>query len=366
MSLSTRKIALAVAATHRHLSVLSAGFVLAALAACNGGSDHPRLDLRAQKLIDGSAAAEPVSSQVKRLGDIMGNKIDDHISVSRVVGETTSEALPTFTALSSFAPLCENAKCEPRNLLFTGIGLASAASAAVAGGGENPGLMEAVLKDATGAVRGKGKDTGSLVWAANETLGAVGRGANPATFVTKDDVTVYRQTRPHNALGGVLNHSAFASFVKKGTVGDAVSYTARYGLAGGDPTGSRPVLRATWKGVMVGHTRAGGDELLGVSTLTYDAGRIARNLTGGLDVSFTEIKNLTKNRAHVVESIGASGLPVGTDGVFNVRGPSDLDSGFIEIKGAFYGLDHAESAGSLWYWHGGDGDFTGAFGAKRQ
>ena len=365
MSLSTRKIALAVAATHRHLSVLSAGFVLAALAACNGGSDHPRLDLRAQKLIDGSAAAEPVSSQVKRLGDIMGNKIEDHISVSRVVGETTSEALPTFDVPSSFAPLCENAKCEPRNLLFTGLVRASAAGAAVAGSGENPGLVEDVLKDATGAVRGKGKDTGSLVWASDETLGAVGRGANPATFVTKDDVTVYRQTSPHNALGGVLNHSAFASFVKKGTVGDAVSYTARYGLAGGDPTGSRPV-KATWKGVMVGHTRAGGDELLGVSTLTYDANRAAQPpSTGGLDVSFTDIKNLTKNRAHAVESINIRNMSVGTDGVFGVRAHPQ-GAGVTEIKGAFYGPDHAESAGSLWYWNDGDGDFTGAFGAKRQ
>ena len=339
--------------TGRTLAALAAALGLTlSLAACNGGSDHPRLDLRVQKLIGGSAAAEPASRQNARLvNDIMARA--DHISVSRVVGETKAEALPTFAFQSFFSPLCENAKCEPRNV-FDPFPL------------DGYELKEAVLTDATGAVRRKDKETKerlpALDWAADETLGDVGRGANPVTIVTKDGVTVYRQTRPDNALGGVLKHSAFASFVKKGTVGGAhipgnvggfVSYTARYGVAGGELTGSRPV-QATWKGVMVGHAHAEsvrGDELLGASTLTYDAG------ANSVNVGLTGIKNLTKNRAHAVESITASG-PVSQTGGFLANGA------YTEINGAFYGSDHAETAGTIY--HRGEGAFTGAFGAKRQ
>ena len=342
--------------TGRTLAALAAALGLTlSLAACNGGSDHPRLDLRAQKLIGGSAAAEPASRQIKRLGDIMDNDIEDHISVSLVVGETKAEALPTFAFRSFFSPLCENAKCEPRNV-FDPFPL------------DGYELEEAVLTDATGAVRRKDKETKerlpALDWAADETLGDVGRGADLVTIVTKDGVTVYRQTRPDNALGGVLKHSAFASFVKTGkvgyhtpgNVGGFVGYTARYGVAGGDLTGSRPV-QATWKGVMVGHAHAEsvrGDELLGASTLTYDTG------ANSVDVSFTGIKNLTKERAHSVESITASGLPVSQTGGFNGL----ANAGYTEINGAFYGPAHAETAGTIY--HRGDDAFTGAFGAKRQ
>ena len=342
--------------TGRTLVALAAALGLTlSLAACNGGSDHPRLDLRAQKLIGGSAAQDTALRQNGRLvDDIMARA--DHVSVSRVVGETNAKALPEFLFSSSFSPLCVNAECEPRNLFFP---LPRTGS-----------INETVLTDGLGAVRKKEKDGDEefeiLEWAADETLGDIGRGAldigDRATFVTKDGVTLFRQTRPDTVLGSVLNHSAFASFVKTGKVGGAhipgnvggfVSYTARYGVAGGDLTGSRPV-QATWKGVMVGHAHAEsvrGDELLGTSTLTYDAG------ANSVNVGLTGIKNLTKDRAHAVESITASG-PVSQTGGFLANGA------YTEINGAFYGLDHAETAGTIY--HRGEGAFTGAFGAKRQ
>ena len=345
--------------TGRTLAALAAAFGLTlSLAACNGGSDHPRLDLRAQKLIGGSAAAEPASRQNARLvNDIMARA--DHISVSRVVGETNAKALPEF--LFSPFPFCIDANCTRNTLTLDSNGL-------------NPhnDISETVATDGLGAVRKTDEDKGYdwlppdgaiLEWAADETLGDIGE---RATFVTKDGVTLFRQTRPDNALGSVLNHSAFASFVKTGKFGGAhipgnvggfVSYTARYGVAGGELTGSRPV-QATWKGVMVGHAHAEsvrGDELLGASTLTYDAG------ANSVDVSFAGIKNLTKDRAHAVESITASGLSVSQTGSFNGL----ANAGYTEINGAFYGPKAAETAGTI-YHRGGDGAFTGAFGAKRQ
>lgn len=345
--------------TGRTLAALVAALGLTlSLAACNGGSDHPRLDLRAQKLIGGSAAQDTALRQNARLVDnIMARA--DHISVSQVVGESQAEALPTFTFQSSFSPFCANAECKPRHL-FSPLPLAGS-------------ISETVLTDGLGAVRKKEKDGDEeleiLEWAAGETLGDIGRDASNigdrATFVTKDGVTLFRQTRPDTVLGSVLDHSAFASFVKTGKVGGAhipgnvggfVGYTARYGVAGGDLAGSRPV-QATWKGVMVGHAHAEsvrGDELLGASTLTYDTG------ANSVDVSFTGIKNLTKERAHSVESITASGLPVSQTGGFNGL----ANAGYTEINGAFYGPAHAETAGTIY--HRGDDAFTGAFGAKRQ
>lgn len=307
--------------TGRTLAALVAALGLTlSLAACNGGSDHPRLDLRAQKLIGGSAAQDTALRQNARLvDDIMARA--DHISVSQVVGESQAEALPTFLLL----PLCTNLDCT-----FTET---------------TTGVSETL------SFRDIGRDASNI--------------GDRATFVTKDGVTVFRQTRPDTVLGSVLDHSAFASFIETGKVGGAhipgnvggfVTYTARYGVAGGDLTGSRPV-QATWKGVMVGHAHAEsvrGDELLGTSTLTYDTG------ANSVDVSFTGIKNLTKERAHSVESITASGLPVSQTGGFNGL----ADAGYTEINGAFYGPAHAETAGTIY--HRGDDAFTGAFGAKRQ
>ena len=341
--------------TGRTLAALVAALGLTlSLAACNGGSDHPRLDLRAQNLIGGSAAQDTALRQNARLVDnIMARA--DHISVSQVVGESQAEALPTFTFQSSFSPLCANAECKPRHL-FSPLPLAGS-------------ISETVLTDGLGAVRKKEKDGDEefeiLEWAAGETLGDIGRDASNigdrATLVTKDGVTLFRQTRPDTVLGSVLDHSAFASFAKTGKVGyhtpgnegGFVEYTARYGVAGGDLTDSRPV-RATWTGVMVGHapTKDGFDELLGTSTITYDVG--ARTV----DVGFAGIKNLTKERAHAIESINAPGLAVSKTGTFAGGNSITL------INGAFYGPDHAESAGTIY--HRGNGAFTGAFGAKRQ
>lgn len=352
--------------TGRTLAALAATLGLTlSLAACNGGSDHPRLDLAAQKLIGGSAAQEPALHQNARLvDDIMARA--DHISVSRVVGETNAKALPEF--LFSPSPFCIDANCTRNTFALDSNGL-------------NPhnDISETVATDGLGAVRKTNEDEGYddrlppdgaiLEWAAGETLRDIGRGelniGDRATFVTKDGVTLFRQTRPDNVLGSVLDHSAFASFVKTGKVGGAhipgnvggfVEYTARYGVAGGDLTGSHPV-QATWKGVMVGHAHAEsvrGDELLGASTLTYDAG------TNRVDVNFTGIKNLTKNRAHSMESITVPELAITQTGKF-----SNLDdAGYTEINGAFYGPDHAEAAGTVY--HSGDGAFTGAFGAKRR
>ena len=324
-----------------------------ALAACSGSSgDHPRVDLRAQKLIGGSPAPESAAAQSSRLEGIM--KRADHVSVSDVVGTTKAEAKPAFHFQFGpySAPMCENVKCAPRNAIAFPL--------------KGFGFQEALLMDATGVTRRKkdDKDDGDplpyLDWASSETLGTVGKGGNTATFVKKNGVTLSRQTNPHSVLGGVLKHSAFGSFGKKGkfgyhtagSEGGMVGYTARYGVAGGDLTGSRPV-RATWTGVMVGHapTKDGFDELLGTSTLTYNVD------VSTVDVGFAGIKNLTKERAHTLESLNAPGLAVSETGTFAAR------NSVTRINGAFYGPEAAETAGTIY--HTGIGAFTGAFGATR-
>ena len=338
----------------RHLTALVAAIGLTlSLAACSGSSgDHPRLDLRAQKLIGGSVAQDNVTAQADRLAGIVKRAeanshgkartkaIDEDIEaaierlkgegkkpelslserraiydryqagsvfqISRVTGESKATAAPTFVAV----PLCKNVECT-----FT-----------------------ETTTDFSDTV----------------SLGAF----TGDPFVTKDGITLFRQTRAQTVLGSVMDHSAFASFVKTdkvgsyipGNVGGIVTYTTRYGVAGGDLTGSRPVT-ATWRGLMVGHTHASDDELLGGSTLAYDAG------AGTVDVSLTGINNLTKNRAHSIESITVPGLSVNATGEF-------AGGRVTEINGAFYGPAHAESAGTIY--HSGAGAFSGAFGAKRQ
>ena len=331
-------------------------------AACSGSSDHPRLDLRAQKLLGGSVAQENSTAQAGRLAGIVkraeanshgvarAKAIDDDIKtatemlrregkkpelslserraiydrhqagsviqISRVTGKSNATAAPTFVAV----PLCKNAAC-------------------------------------------------TITETATDFSDTVALGAFAGTpFVTKDGITLSRQTRPQTALGSVMDHSAFASFVKTdkvgthipGNVGGFVTYTTRYGVAGGDLTGSRPVT-ATWQGLMVGHTHPSDDddpvdELLGGSTLAYDAG------AGTVDVSLTGIKNLTENRPHSIEAITVPGLAVNATGEF-------AGGAVTEINGAFYGpadteAAHAEAAGTIY--HSGTGAFSGAFGAKRQ
>lgn len=342
----------------RHLTALVATIGLTlSLAACSGSSgDHPRLDLRAQKLIGGGVAQDNVTAQAGRLdriakraeanphGKARAKAIDEDVEaaierlkgegkkpelslserraiydryqagsvirISRVTGESNATAAPTFVAV----PLCKNVECT---------------------------ITETTTDFS---------DTVSL------------RAFTGDPFVTKDGITLFRQTRAQNVLGSVMDHSAFASFVKKdkvgsyipGNVGGIVTYTTRYGVAGGDLTGSRPVT-ATWRGLMVGHTHASGDEpfneLLGDSALAYDAG------AGTVDVSLTGISNLTKNRAHSIESITVPGLAVNATGEF-------AGGAVTEINGAFYGPTHAETAGTIY--HSGAGAFSGAFGAKRQ
>ena len=351
----------------RHLTALVAvlGLTLS-LAACGGSSsDHPRLDLRAQKLIGGSAAQESAVGQagrgagiVKRAADNSHGKaraetIDELleaagkraaaekrelspverraiydqpgsvIRLSRVQGTTKAEALPAFTTV----PLCKNVECTITETTVPTL--------------DDNGINEIV------------------------TLGDI---ANPnslgnrSTFVTKHGITLFRQTGSQTILGSVMDHSAFASFVETGKVGSFapgneggfVGYTARYGAAGGDLTGSRPV-KATWQGLMVGHTPASDDEpvneLMGGSMLAYDAA------AGTVDVSLTGIKNLTKNRAHAIGSVTVPELSVNATGEF-------AGGTVTEIDGAFYGPDHAEAAGTIY--HSGTGAFSGAFGAKRR
>ena len=351
----------------RHLTAFVATIGLTLLlAACGGSSsDHPRLDLRAQKLIGGSAAQEGAVGQagrgagiVKRAADNPRGKaraetIDELleaakkraaaekrelspvelraiydrpgsvIRLSRVQGTTTAKALPAFITV----PLCKNVECT-------------------------------ITETTVPTLNGDGiSETVALGDIANpNSLG------NRSAFVTKHGITLFRQTGSQTILGSVMDHSAFASFVETGKVGSFapggeggfVGYTVRYGAAGGDLTGSRPV-KATWQGLMVGHTPAGDDEpvneLLGGSTLAYDA---AANT---VDVSLTGIKNLTKNRTHAIESITVPGLAVNATGEF-------AGGTVTEIDGAFYGPAHAEAAGTIY--HSGTGAFSGAFGAKRR
>ena len=182
------------------------------------------------------------------------------------------------------------------------------------------------------------------------SLSNIGTNLTGEMIGTKHGVTVRRDIgSDYWSLASWLDHSAVGAGAEW-DASEGVRVTARYSLAGGDRTGSRPSGNATWQGLMVGTPATGagrGDRLLGDATLTYDSG------TQMLDARFTNIQNIDRLQAHSVPTIGFMGVPVGTTGSF-VAGTAGN-----RIQGELYGPNHAEAAGVFEQLN-----IVGAFGTK--
>ena len=156
--------------------------------------------------------------------------------------------------------------------------------------------------------------------------------------------------------GGWMEHSAFE--VETGTTvedidGANTRISFRYGMAGGDLTGSAPTGSATWRGVMIG-TPATGDRkdnrLVGDAALTFDLTATT------LDAVFTSIVDMDRAGApHSVASVQFSDVPVSGSGEYSAGSTGD------RISGGFSGPNHAETAGVF-----EQSNIVGAFGAKQQ
>ena len=92
-----------------------------------------------------------------------------------------------------------------------------------------------------------------------------------------------------------------------------------------------------------------GERLVGTAALNYDMA------AGGLDATFSGIRNIDRGTPHNVEAVMFSDLEVGSDGTFT-RGQLGA-----RIQGGFYGPGHAEASGIF-----EQSDIVGAFGATRQ
>ncbi|MYF21047.1 MAG: transferrin-binding protein-like solute binding protein [Synechococcus sp. SB0677_bin_5] len=175
---------------------------------------------------------------------------------------------------------------------------------------------------------------------------------NAQPISTKHGITLLGLTNVNlNSFGAWMEHSAFA-VQEQNNMLQGVPYTAWYGLAGGDLTGSRPLGNATWQGLMVGTPATGanrGNRLQGDATLTYSLDNQS------LDAAFTNIQDLDHLAAHSQSTVRFSDIPV------NSRGEFQRGSFGNQIQGGFYGPGHAEAAGTF-----EQSNIVGAFGAKKQ
>ena len=287
------------------------------LAACGGGgggnpaaSALPNAD-RVRALTDSLPPAESVAAQGARVDGITGRA--DSLIVSSLYGETTFPGAPAFTIRST----CRATECtlrEPRSGVSWTLGLQD---------------FQVVPSTREG-----------IRLTRNEiTLGEVGADG-------------------FESYGAWMHHAAFGVHSERETVmveGSSYRVSIRYGIAGGDLTGSEPTaLSATWRGVMVGTPATGstaGHVLQGDAALTWslEGGR------GAIDAAFTDIKDLDRLAPHSTEAVRFAAVPVHGDGTFGTGLAGN------RIQGGFYGPDHAETAGVFEHTN-----IVGAFGARRR
>ena len=288
------------------------------LTACGGNGDSPTAPAfpplvdaeRIQALTGSLPPAESGAAQGARAAGILGRA--DSLVVSSLYADTAHPQLPTLTIRSS----CEGTTCvfrEPRS-----------------GASVTTRLSDLEFDSSS----------------------------NQGISLTRNGITLREGfTDAHQAYGAWMQYTAFAVYQQAGTIsseGTDYRYRARYGIAGGDLTGSLPTgISATWRGVMVGTPAQGdlaGHVLQGDATLTY-------GLSAGdamLDAAFTNIKDLVRFAAHSVESVRFDDVPVRGDGTFGAGSTGNL------IQGGFYGPEQAEAAGVF-----ERSDIVGAFGAIR-
>ena len=160
----------------------------------------------------------------------------------------------------------------------------------------------------------------------------------------------------YTVFGAWMEHSVFFVSVTQGQFsGDA--YNSNRSVAAGQLSSTRPSGNATWRGRMVGSLISGtgrSNKLQGDATLTYSLD------SQSLDADFTAIRKLDTAAAHSVPSVRFSGVPVDEQGGFD-DGTAGGSASQPWIHGAFYGPDHAETAGVF-----RSANIVGAFGAKKQ
>ena len=299
-------------------------FSVLILAACGGGggggattgttgggpngptNPGPELD-QIRTLTGAVAPTETAATQDARSPGIVSRA--DSLLASTVHGETGSQQLPTFALRAS----CSGTTCT-----FTE---------------RTTGISDSISLADLEFVSGNDQPVG-----------------------TKHGVTLVRSTGRHDGtdfrtLGGWMEHSGFAVQMERSTI-EGVRVDARYGMAGGDLAGSRPLGSATWQGLMVGTPGTGserGDRLQGDATLTYSLD------TRMLGAAFTNIQNIDRLRAHSVSAVRFTGVPVDSRGQFQAGVTGN------RIQGGLYGSGHAEATGVF-----EQSNIVGAFGAKRQ
>lgn len=281
--------------------LLSASLVLSAC--LGGGSDFRPGPESIRELTGLAPPAETAAAQSARAPGIVSRA--DSLVVTTWHGETSHAQIPTLR----IAARCARARCdlyEPTTGYNTSIH-----------------LSDLDLSDVPGAAVGTRHGITLMSW-------------------SDSDYTAY---------GAWMKRGGFAVGTESFAIED-VRVDIRYGLAGGDLTGTRPTGNATWLGLMVGTPATGsarGDRLQGIAALNYDMG------VGGLDIGFSSIKNVDRGADHSTPVVTFNDLAIASDGTFQ--------AGFTgnRIQGGFYGPDHVEAAGVF-----EQANIVGAFGAKRQ
>ena len=293
-------------------------WALMAVAACGGGSGggetsatSPLPDVNlVRSLTESDPPAESRAVQTARAARILERT--DSLIVSGVYGETTHPQFPEFTIQSA----CEATTCILRE--------------------PNSGVSLTVRLQ-------------NLQLASSTREGV---------SLTRNNITLAEGAAEGTEwYGSWMGHSTFAvqsQWQPVGIEGRNYRVSGRYGLVGGDLTGSLPTdMSAIWRGVMVGTPATEtsvGNVLQGDARLTYTFGEGR----GMFDAEFTNIKDLDRLAAHSTEEVRFDDITVGNDGTFN--------SGVTRnrIQGGFYGPDHDEAAGVF-----EQSNIVGAFGAKR-
>ena len=292
----------------RIVTVLAAAAGLLFLGACTDDEEPPTLNPASVRDLTGlSAPAETPAAQTARAPAIISRS--DSLIISTTHGETDHFDLPTFRLRAR----CSGTRC----------------------------VMSEPTTGITQTIRLTDLEFGSA-----ETV-AVG---------TRHGITLVSGTREHAdgyliALGAWMEHGSFTVQIERLRERDVI-VDGRYGLAGGDLTGTRPTGDATWRGLMVGTPATGsnrGDRLVGDATLDYDLN------TNSLDVAFRRITNVERGAAHSTRTVMFQNVRTGSRGTFEAGLTGN------RIQGGFYGPGHVEAAGIF-----EQSNIVGAFGARRQ
>lgn len=287
-----------------------------ALSGCGGdGSRTSADDIRA--LTGLAPPIETAEEQRARLPGI-GSRADSLI-VSTIHGETDAPELPTYRLGS----LCSGSRCT-----ITGPATGFSDSLTLSDVVYEPGPVEAV-----GTRHG-------------------------VTLMSQEGGT---QGAEFTAFGAWMEHGGFAVYTTADTVETPTGelrVRARYGIAGGDLTGTAPTGSATWLGLMVGTPATGsrrGDRLQGDAALNLDLDHGYRDVPLLLDVAFSSIKNIDRGAAHSTETVVFPSVPIDPGGTFEAGLAGN------RIQGGFYGPEHVEAAGVF-----EQSNIVGAFGARKQ